>query len=87
MPDWTYYYGSYDTGTSTSTEFSVRVPTAAQMQQELEQYQRECERQDRIYEQQIQMLEQQMEEEMEKERQLIEDKRKYPLFFLKEGIV
>ena len=83
MPDWTNYYGSYDIGTSTSSEFSVRIPTAAQMQQELEQYQRECERQDRIYEMQMQMWE----EEMEKERQLIKDKERYPLFFLKEGII
>ena len=43
----------------------------------------ECEREDRAYQLQMQAFEQQMEEE----RQLIEDKRKYPLFFLKEGIV
>ena len=44
----------------------------------------ECERQDHIYELQVQMHEQQ---QIEEERQLIEDKRKYPLFFLKDGIV
>ena len=83
MPDWTNYFTGYTAGNSTGTEFSVRIPTAAQMQQELEQYQRECERQDRIYEMQMQMWE----EEMEKERQLIKDKERYPLFFWKEGIV
>ena len=54
-----------------------------QIQQEYEDYRRECERQDQVYELQMQMHEQQMEEE----RQLIKDKKKYPLFFLKEGIV
>ena len=53
-----------------------------QIQQEYEDYQREREREDRTYELQMQMHEQQMEEE----RQLIEDKRKYPLFFWKENI-
>ena len=48
-----------------------------------EEYQRERERQDCVNEQQMQMFEQQMEEE----RQLIKDKERYPLFFLKEGIV
>ena len=44
--------------------------THAQILQEYEEYQIECERQDQIYELQMQMHEEQMEEE----RQLIEDK-------------
>lgn len=58
-----------------------------QMQQEYEEYRRECLHQDTMYEQQMQMHEQQYEQQMEEERQLIKDKEKYPLFFLKEGIV
>ena len=46
------------------------------IQQMWEEHQQECERQDR----EIQAM-------MQRQAELIEDKRKYPLFFLKEGIV
>ena len=82
MPNWTNFYGSYDTGTSTSSEFSFRVPTAARMQQELEEYQRERKRKDLMMEQM--WLEET--ERIEEERQLIKDKERYPLFFWKENI-
>ena len=76
MPDWT-----YDSGTTSASDYIWSFSgTAQQMYAEWKQ---ECVRQDQVYEQQMQMMEQQMEEE----RQLIKDKKKYPLFFLKEGIV
>ena len=79
MPNWTNYFW-----TSTSDGWiNIPVPSVTQIQQDYEEYQRECELQDQVYELQMQSLEQQMEEE----RQLIKDKEKYPLFFLKEGIV
>lgn len=74
MPDWTIYFTA---GTSTS------VPLGSITQQQYEDYQTECERQDQIYE--LQLLQEQT--ELEEERQLIKDKERYPLFFLKEGIV
>ena len=45
-------------------------------QQDYEEYQRECEEQDRIHKQILQ-----------EQAELAEDKKRYPLFFLKEGIV
>ena len=84
MPDWTNYFAGFAAGTSTSDGWvNMSIPSVTQIRQDYEEYQRECERQDQVYEQQMQMMEQQMEEE----RQLAKDKKKYPLFFLKEGIV
>jgi len=84
MPDWTDYFDGYTAGTSTSDErINISVPSVSQVQQEYAEYQREYERQDIIYEQQMWMMKQQMEEE----RRLEEEKIRYPLFFLKEGIV
>ena len=84
MPDWTNYFSGYAAGTSASDEWiTLPTPYASQLQQEFQEYQRECERQDQIYE--LQLLQEQA--ELEEERQLIKDKEKYPLFFLKEGIV
>lgn len=90
MPDWTNYSFRYTTGTSASagTFAILGVPfTANQIQQEYEEWERENERQDRIWELQMQMHQQQMEQQAEEEKQLIKDKERYPLFFLKEGIV
>jgi len=88
--DYIIYGDISNTGTSTSTSSSIwgsNVPLEVTIpyyaQQQYEEYQRECERQDRAYEIQTQMWE----EEMKEEKQLIEDKKRYPLFFLKEGIV
>ena len=64
------------------TSFSA-AQTHAQVLWEYEEYQIECERQDQVYELQMQMHEQQIEEE----RQLIKDKKKYPLFFWRETCV
>jgi len=84
MPDWINYYVSYTAGTSTSDEWiNIFVPPISQVSQQYEEWKQERECQDQIYELQMQMHEQQIEEE----RQLIKDKEKYPLFFLKEGIV
>ena len=47
-----------------------------QIQQEYEDYRRERERQDHIHE-----------EILQEQAELAEDKKKYPLFYLKEGIV
>ena len=80
MPDWAFSTTS-GTDWDSDTTFYVTIPYCSQ--QQYEEYRRECERQDRTYEMQMQIHEQQMEEE----RQLIKDKEKYPLFFLKEGIV
>ena len=77
MPDWTYDGGT----TSAATEYIWSFSSTAQ--QMYDEWKQECIRQDQVYEQQMQMMEQQIEEE----RQLIKDKEKYPLFFLKEGIV
>lgn len=86
MPDWTNYHSSYVTETLLSSDFYVTIPTVSQMRQD-EEYQRECEREDRIYELQLQMQRQEIEQEIEEEKQLDEDRSKYPLFFIKEGIV
>ena len=81
MPYFTYYSGeSID---SRIVWDSATYITETQLQQQCEEYAQEGERQDQIYELQMQMHEQQMEEE----RQLIKDKERYPLFFLKEGIL
>ena len=77
MPNWPNYFCGYTVGNSTSNEWiNISVHTPAQMQQEYEEYQRECERQDRIHKQILQ-----------EQAELAEDKKKYPLFFLKKGIV
>ena len=76
MPDWAYYTDTTPATTDYIWSFSG---TAQQMYDEWKQ---ECERQDQVYELQLQMQRQQMEEE----RQLIEDKVRYPLFFWKENI-
>jgi len=73
MPNWEGYYFNYDTGTS--------------IQQEYEEFVRDCERQDRRYEQMMREAEEQCYQEMKQAEELREDKRKYPLFFLKDGIV
>jgi len=73
MPDWIH------STSTTSWGGDVWAPThrtAAQVQQSYEEYQQECERQDRI-----------MERRLREQAELEEDKRKYPLFFLKDGIV
>lgn len=74
MPDWSNRY--YDIGTATSPNFYATIPPIPQVQQDYTEYIQECERQDHIIQQQI-----------EKEKQLQEDKENYPLFFLKGGIV
>jgi len=71
MPDWTNYYASYATGTSTW------------IQQDYEEYQRKREQQDLMMEQ----MWQEEQERIDKMDELRRDKEKYPLFFLKEGIV
>ncbi len=77
MPDYNNYYFSYDVGTSSGVSLTA---TATKLQQQFEYYQqRQVEQQ-----QQAQHL---WEQQMEEERQLQEDKVKYPLFFLKDGIV
>ena len=77
MPDWTNYFAGF-TGTSTSDGW-VYTPISSVVtliQQDYEEYQRECERQDHIHKQILQ-----------EQAELAEDKKKYPLFFLKKGIV
>lgn len=83
------YSFDYDTVTYTSLDgWTTNISlSAAQIQQDYEEYRRECERKDRIWELQMQIDQQQMEQQVEEEKQLIKDKEKYPLFFLKEGIV
>ena len=77
MPDWTYCYSSYAAGTSTSDGWiNISVPSVTQIQQDYEEYQRERKEQDRIHKQILQ-----------EQAELAKDKKKYPLFFLKEGIV
>ena len=84
MPDWTSYFSGYAAGTSTSDGWINRfIDLDAELQQEFEAYQQERKRKDLIMEQEWQDAKMQV----EKERQLIEDKERYPLFFLKEGIV
>lgn len=77
MPDWSNYFTGYAAGTSTSDGWvNISVPSVSQVQQDYEVYIRERERQDRVMEQMLQ-----------EQAELEEEKRKYPLFFLKEGIV
>ena len=80
MPDWAGQYVNYttvSTGTSTDSSFYVTVPFGVpNIEQAWVKYLQERERQDLIMEQMIR-----------EEAELEEDKRKYPLFFLKEGIV
>lgn len=77
MPDWTNYYFSYDTGTSFSSQ------TAAQIQQEFEEYQYQ-----RVREQQMWAEHQELMDKLDRQaEEEAEDRQKYPLFFLKEGIV
>ena len=81
MPDWTNYYYSYSTETSTSDEWiNISVPSAAQIQQECEEYRRERERKDLMMEQ----MWFEETERIEEEKQLIKDKERYPLFFWRE---
>ena len=74
MPDWTNYYAGYITEIFVSSDPYITLPP--NFEQHYEEYRREREKHDQIYDLQ-----------MEEERQLIKDKEKYPLFFLKEGIV
>ena len=86
MPDWTNFFSDYAAGTSTSDGWiNISVPSVTQFQEEMNyaEFQRECEQQNQIYE--LQLLQEQA--ELEEERQLIKDKERYPLFFLKGGIV
>jgi hypothetical protein len=88
MPDWTNHSFDYGAGTSTSFGWiNISVPSASQIQQEYEEYQRECEHDDRIMEQQMREADEQCYKEMQEKAERAEEKRKYPLFFLKEGIV
>ena len=75
MPYFTYDFGDFTAGTSTSDGW-INIPTSSviQMQQDYEEYQRECERQDCIHERILQ-----------EQAELAEDKKKYPLFFWKEN--
>ena len=82
MPDWSNFYFSYDVGTSTSAGWSVNV-TAIQVEQLHQAYQQKLEQEQRIWERQWE----EKKEEAAKRKQIAEDKVKYPLFFLKEGIV
>lgn len=88
MPNWSNYYFSYEatptnfvgTGTSTSSSIWDTPFTATQIQQLLEQEML-------AMEQTMRKAEEQYHQEMERKKELAEDKKKYPLFFLKEGIV
>lgn len=75
MPDWTFtFYG--DTMASNDDWINISIPPVSQVQQEYEEYVRECEQQDR-----------EIERKLQEQAELEEDKKKYPLFFLKEGII
>jgi hypothetical protein len=63
----------YDTS---STCWSTYAISASQLAWDYAQYQRECEQQER-----------EMKRKWKEQAELEEDKKKYPLFFLKEGIV
>lgn len=77
MPNFTYY------SEGTSTRYEYGWVSATYIQQMWEEHQQECARQDAIMEQLIRADE----EQAEKDRQRQEDKKKYPLFFIKDGIV
>lgn len=89
MPTWPNYYSSYDAGTSSTPTFSHL--TATQVQQEYAEYIKRRERKERtiqqLWEEHQQMLDKQKQQAERQAEELREDKRKYPLFFLKEGIV
>lgn len=70
---------------NSDTSFYVTLPYYSQQQRE--EYEQDCERQDRIMEAQMREVEEQCFQEMKREQELAEDRKKYPLFFLKEGIV
>jgi len=82
MPCFTFY-----DGTSAGTEWSTASLTANQIQQEFEEYQYQREREHQMWEQQLAEQQAQMYEGRRLAEELKEDKRKYPLFFLKDGIV
>ena len=91
MPDWTNYINGND---STLTYRGIEISyipavalTATQIQEQYAASRREQERLDYFYHQMWESEQQRRREELEQEKQLQEDKRKYPLFFLKEGIV
>ena len=84
MPDWTNSFIGFTVETSTSDGWvNISIPSTSQIQQDYKEFQREYERQDQLYE--LQLLQEQV--DLEEERQLIKDKERYPLFFLKDGIV
>lgn len=82
MPDWANYYRGYTT-----------IPTVTQLQQEYEEYRQRVELEEPQYQltsdfvRQFEEEMRRMEESIQRVKELEEDKRKYPLFFLKEGIV
>jgi len=80
MPYFTYYGSSTDCTDTWSSLFNI---TAAQIQQDYEEYRRKREQQDLMMEQ----MWQEEQERIDKMDELRRDKEKYPLFFLKEGIV
>ena len=71
MPDWAYD----SSATSSASDYIWSFSGTAQ--QVYDEWKQECKRQDQAYELQMQIHEQQN----------IEDRKRYPLFFLKEGIV
>lgn len=82
MPDYFFYQG-----TSSDTEWSTVSFTATQILQDFEQSQHQREQEERVWERQWEEQQAQIQEERRLAKELKEDKKKYPLFFLKEGIV
>jgi len=74
MPDWINYYNDYVTDSASTSSSTWGL--SASIQQMYEEYMR----QDHI-------MEQMMCEDAEREAELEEDKKKYPLFYWKDGIV
>ncbi len=87
MPD-SYFTFDYDS-TSSSPDLSgwVTFSTAAQVQQQYEEYRQEQERQQSLIQQFWDEHQQMCDEQARQAEELRKDKVKYPLFFLKEGIV